>query len=219
VTYRALSAALLLAATAIAAPARADFVIAIEDVTIDLSVADTAKVSVLISSTDPDDNPLANFGFETRLSGDLQFVVPQGESQLTDPNYVFFGDSSDLINGDPVGVVSSMGGTNNRYVGGDFTNSGADVIVTGSKLLLQLDVRAFTEGMFTLSLLASPFSSFQDAAGNAFPFTTTGGTINVIRSNPIPEPASVVLAGLGVLPLAGLALARRRSRSRATAGR
>src|SRR5262245_33842243 len=131
---RALLAAIVVLGWVVAT--RADLVIRIEDQLI--PAAGATSVDVFVSSTNPNGDPLASFGFEFLITPTgprrLEFVSPQPDAQLTQPNYVFAGNSADVADLVAVGVVSStVLGTNDRFVGGDDTTDGFGILVTGER--------------------------------------------------------------------------------------
>ena len=199
-----LTVALFLWATI--APAEAGLVVSIGKQNI--VEGGTGFVDVTIRSDNLVGDPLTGFGFEFVITPagprTLQFVDPQADLQLAQPDYVFFGNSADLIEGTPVGVVSSSGGgTNNRFVGGDDTDDVSDMTVMADRLLARLDLTAaqgvapIAGDVFTITLLRSIFTSFDSNAG-PIDFTTVPGQVMIIGST-VPEPSSLVLALLGSL--------------------
>jgi hypothetical protein len=131
----------------LARPAAADLIVTISGSTVPAGGA--GFVDVFIESDDLlFGDPLSSFGFEFRITTGgatrLEFVDPQADPQLTDPNYVFFGDSAASNTPFPVGTVSMTSVPNDTFIGGDFTDSGGDVTVTISKLLARLQVTATT---------------------------------------------------------------------------
>jgi hypothetical protein len=200
--------------------ARADFVVTVGDATI--TQGGTGTLDVLIRSANPVGDPLSSFAFDLQITPTaprhLDFRNPQLDSQLGLSNYVFVGNSSDFIGSTPVGVVQSIsGGTNNRFVGGDDTNSGGNVTVTTSKLLVRLNLNAATSAppvggdTFNISLVPGAFTGFRDANNNLIPFTSTAGRITIVGV--VPEPASLVLCATGVSLTLLAAAWRRRPRA------
>lgn len=126
----------------------------------------------------------------------LQFVNPQSDSQLGQSNYVFFGDS---LTPPPLGLVSSATNTNDTYIGGDATVSGAGVSLdsgSGEKLLFRLDLSAAlaTGGsQYTLALLNSGSTSFLDPAFNALTIDSSAFA-PITLTAAVPEPSSCCIA-------------------------
>ncbi len=140
----------------------------------------------------------------------LQFVDPQGDAQLGNPNYLFAGNS--LFAPGPIGTVSSFTHPNDTYAGGDATLDGLGVPLDNSLspfVLFQLNLSALAGQVgdqYTLQMLSSG-SEFLDPA--YLPLTIDGNsylplTITVIT----PEPSSFVLC-MGVATCGALAYRRR----------
>ena len=200
-------------ALAAAADARAAFVVTIGNATVAAGSATTVDVTI---SGGPE--LLDQFGVEFRIApfaggpfGDLKFTIPQSNSQLSAPNYVFAGDT--LLG---TGNISTVGAPNDTYIGGDGTLSGAGVTVgPGNSLLIRLDVSALTAlagNQFTISLVPSTstffFSPNTEVNNGVVAFTSTSGLVTVTPSGPelvSPAPPTVVA---GMLGAGGLMLAR-----------
>ena len=199
----------------------AGVIVTVGDATIVAGSTGTLDVTIE-SSTDL----LQSFGFEFRITTAgttrLEFVDPQGDSQLTDSNYVFSGDSFNEINSFPVGAVSTVTVPNDTFVGGDSTDSFLDVNLTTSKLLATLDLTTLTAlapqvgDTFSVSLLANSINTFFADSG-FFPLLSIDmthsdltGTVTVV---PIPEPTS--LAVWSLLGVGGLVHRRRRRQAKA----
>ena len=106
---------------------------------------------------------------------------------------------------------------NDQFIGGDFYNASGNVTIGSNQLLAMLPVTAATGvfspnagEQFTVSLLAGPNTSFQDASMAPVSYTTESGTIS-IESTSSSEPTSLVLAGLAAL---GGLVCHRRSHAR-----
>ena len=153
-------------------------------------------------------NNLALTGFQFQINpagattSTLAFSASQANSGLTSSNYVFSGDSGDMVDGQPLGVATSL----TTYAGGDNTADFADVTVTSSTtfLLARLDLTSLTGGTspmagdsFTISLLDNPnFTFFDDHLFNATSFVANSGTVTITGS--VPEPASAEMALIGM---------------------
>jgi hypothetical protein len=210
-------AGVLMTGVGLAAPARADFVVTVGNATV--ASGGNATVDVMIRSTNTSGDPLSSFGFEFRItspgSRHLDFRNPQQDAQLGLPSYVFAGDSGDVVDKVPVGLIHSInGGTNNQFVGGDETNSGGNFTVKDNTLLVRLDVTAATTSgplpgdTFSISLQPSAFTSFLNAANSPIAFSSTPGVVTVVS---VPEPGALALLSIGGgLALAGAGLSRRR---------
>lgn len=186
---------------------RADFVVTIQDAQIE--PGSSGFVDVLIGSDAPLGDPLNFFNFEFRISTagvtHLEFMSPQPDPQLTDPGYVFFGDSLAQNASLPVGNVFTVVTPNDTFIGGDTKDSPGDVLVTNNKLLARLEVTAatvlppITGNTFSIQLVPSDNTFFADSDFNFIAFSSSPGTVT-IGSTAIPEPGSFVLVALaGVL--------------------
>lgn len=211
---RWLTSACLAAVVFAESSARADLIVTIGSTT--LEQGGTGFVDVFVRSTDGSDL-LGGFGVEfaiTNLSGSssLWFSVSQNDAYLSDPNYIFVGDSS-ALSFPPVGV-----GQETAYIGGDATESLVDIQVpTSDRLLARLDLTTLTSApsaigdQFTISLVNS-LNTFFFNSGDELPFpTTTPGTVTIAAAG-VPEPSSLILAA-SALGAAGF-LRRRRARQR-----
>ena len=181
----------------------------------------TGEVAVTVTGAGDSINLV---GYEFRISptggatSQLQFL-DESESFLSDPNYVFTGNSAAANDGTPssVGTVSTSTLPSDTFIGGDGSNDFADVPVSGSKLLVKLAVKHIvgpadpltTIGhQFAISLV--PFDGDSAAFGGGtsntgflnsslagVPYTSQTGTITVV----VPEPASVVSITIAVCAL------------------
>ena len=191
--------------TVMTASAQGGIIVSVGDATV--GAGGTAFVDVLISSDGSD--PLQSFGFDFRITGGpgrLEFVNPQPDPQLTDGTYVFAGDSFAQINSFAVGAVSTTSVPNDSFVGGDSTDSFADVTLTSSRLLARLQVTAATA---LPPSVGDTFSvTFDDTSSNTFFFDSSftpltinsglsdfTGTVTVTSAATIvPEPSSFLIA-------------------------
>ncbi len=187
-------------------PVQAGFIVSVGD--LQLQPGGSGFVDVMIES---DSSPAAfnlfnlEFRIETLGQTRLEFVDPQPDSQLANSNYVFAGDSFDVLF-PPVGSVSQTDIPNDTFIGGDSTLSGADVTVSGAKLLAQLQVTTTTAlapsvgDQFAISLIPSGNTFFWDSSFNFSTFTSTSGTVSITQTA-VPEPS-----GLALMTIAGVAL-------------
>ena len=128
---------------AIASSAQATLIVKVNDAII--TAGSTGFVDVTIESDSlVFGDLLQQFGIEFRITTGgatrLEFFNPQPDPQLTDPTYVFFGDSTDVNFPLPFGAVSTTVVPNDTFIGGDATwgtdgTDGTDVTVTSVKLL------------------------------------------------------------------------------------
>ena len=186
------AALLILLSTLIASEtARADLLISIGSTSI--TPGGTGSVDVTIESEAPLGDLLSLFSFEFRVNTggptQLDFSNPQGDSQLSDADYVFSGDSLAAAF-PPVGAVSGTIAPNDTFIGGDATFSGSDVTVLGTpQLLVRLDFTAATvlppalNDSFAVELIASQSTAFQDSEFLDVAYEATMGTVTIV-----PEP-------------------------------
>jgi hypothetical protein len=186
---------------------QADFLITIGDANIQPGGA--GFVDVLIRGTSPGGDPLSAFGVALQITGPgptrLSFVSPQPDGELTDPRYVFFGNSAAQALGVPVGVVTTGAVPGDTFVGGDSTFPPSEATVSGDGLLLRLEVTADTAlppvvgDTFTVSLLGGPGTFFESSPGTLASYASTPGTVVVANTAAVPAPGTLVLAGVGSL--------------------
>lgn len=154
------------------------------------------------------------FSISTLGATRLEFIDPQSDSQLTDTEYVFFGDSVNAIDALPVGNVTTSLLPNDTFSGFDFTDSLDDVSLTSDRLLARLDLTTLTAlapsagDTFTVSLDELSLT-LEDSFGDALTINSVDskffGTVTITAAA-IPEPSSAVLLGVGVV---GMFLVRR----------
>ena len=189
-------------------PAQAGIMVSVGN--LDLQPGGSGFVNVMIKSSGSLTTDLNAYNFEFRIdtlgATRLEFVSPQSDPQLIDPDYVFSGDSADAIFAAPVGAVSTAVVPNDTFIGGDGTFSGNDVAIGTSQLLARLEVKTATllppvaGDQFTISLIPSGNTFFVDSFYNSVSFTSTPGTVTIAQS--VPEPSSLLLwLSLGALGL------------------
>ena len=166
-------------------------------------------MDVFISADPEVDLGLFNFEFRITPAGGatsyLQFVDPQPDPQLTDPEYVFFGNSAAATFPFPfpVGTVGITGFPQDKFIGGDFTADPDDVQLTSERLLARLQVTTSNltgfvpeiGDTFILSLEPTDFTFFWNRDFEfEHLFTSSSGTVSVV----VPEPGSFALWAFGV---------------------
>jgi hypothetical protein len=176
---------------------------------LNLAVGQTGTVDVTIRSTGSD--VLDMFGGEFRIATmggtQLEFVNPPTDTQLSDPGYLFNGDSAAASVSPPSGNVLTNSTNNDTYIGGDGTLSGNGVTVPGSStLLLHLLVTANTISppqvgdTFQINLTSGAFTFFSGPGPNFdnIPASFSPGTVTITGAA-VPEPASLLIWSLGGL--------------------
>lgn len=142
-------------------------------------------------------------------SGGLIFSTTQAEAELTNPAYVFFGNSFDTNNAIPVGTVTGGG---SGYIGSDFTDNFIPVTLPNTnRLLYRLNLSAVSPGTYTISVntgVTSFFTNQLNPVGTPIPFSSVSSGMTVV-----PEPASTAFL---LVTLGGIALRRRVSRRQPT---
>jgi hypothetical protein len=189
-------------------PARAEFAVTIGNLT--LAPGAPGTLDVILSSNNPSVDQLDSFGFEFQITtagtSVLEFAKPQPDP-YGNGSYIFLNDSGTQ----PLPLGRVLGTDNNTYLAGDFTLSGDAVNVGPSNdLLLQLSVvpgaGAFAPkagDSFTISLVNDPSNTYlsiggpPSIGGTPLSFTSTPGTVTFGPAAAVPEPASIVLLGVG----------------------
>jgi hypothetical protein len=201
--------ALALAAVAIgAAPARANLIVQVQN-----SVAPaggTGAFDVSLVNTGDESYNVAGFSVELFVPGGSGVTFTGVDTGTTLFPYIFGTLQSPPFSFDPF--------PNQQFVASDA--AAADPFVTvgpGEAFGLAHVTYAVAPGTplgpVTVSLLdVGGGTSLSDENGEAVPFTTEFGTITVTPSAPsaVPEPASLVLFGLGVVAVAGWSSLRKR---------
>jgi hypothetical protein len=145
-------------------------------------------------------------------AGEVSFSSPVATPPLSQSDYVFFGDSSDLTNGptsNPASIYLSVW-SNDTYGFADLTSSTNDVTPgTGTNLwtILNLTITGAASGQYQITLGNSEYTDSSTIGTGPTP-TMTGGLITI---NAVPEPSTWALVAIGATALA--ALSRRRQRA------
>lgn len=168
-----------------------------------LSVGSSGTIDVLIHSNASD--VLDSFQVSVTLApvgpspaGGVKFSASQLDPQLTETNYVFFGNSLSKNLPQPVGGVNAAG---DLFAGYDATFDFVPVSLTGTdQLLFRLHLDAFAAGTYQIDIRASLslFATDQlDPLNTPLAFSSTPGTITVeAAAAAVPEPSSAVILGL-----------------------
>jgi hypothetical protein len=173
---------------------------------------------------------LASFEFRAILSDGTEStftIEEESEAYLADPDYLFVGNSAKASDGlaSSVGAASTRVLPSDTFIGKDSTANGADVVVSGTKLLATLTITHnagpgnpkdsildafivfcyFGDGDSSEYLAGTNNMGFVNSAGMGVPFASMAGVVTVI-----PEPSTVVLATLAVAALVDRSCRRRR---------
>jgi len=128
---------------------------------------------------------------------------------LSNGNYVFSGDSDDLISlsGSNPASVSTTNTPYDTYIFADSTYSATDYAQSGLRLwtMLQIDASALASGTYQITLGSSQYTNAANPSG--LTPTMTGGLITI---NQVPEPGTWALAALAAGAIA--CTTRRRKR-------
>jgi hypothetical protein len=132
---------------------------------------------------------------------------------INDSNYVFSGDSFAFTNAPSVNpaAVTQDAWAGDSYTFSDSTDSGVDVIQTGSKLWTTFSITGVSAGTYQLRLLDSEYE-YAAIAGTPIALTDsnlTGGLITVTGGAAVPEPSTLLI---GATVIGWVARNRRRSR-------
>ena len=140
-------------------------------------------------------------------AGEVSFSSPVATPPLSQSDYVFFGDSSDLINV-PTSNPASISQTtwaNDTYNFSDSTSSTSDVTPgagTNVWTILNLTITGLASGQYQITLGSSEYTNSSTPSGTTGPTPTmTGGLITI---NAVPEPGTWALAGIGAIVAAVL---------------
>ena len=144
-------------------------------------------------------------------AGEVSFSSPVATPPLGQSDYVFFGDSSDLINGPTTNPasISTTNWTNDTYNFSDSTDSTNNVTPgSGTNLwtILNLTITSLAAGQYQITLGSSEYTNSATTGTGPTP-TITGGLITV-NAAPVPEPSTWALAVIATAALASLARRR-----------
>ena len=147
-------------------------------------------------------------------AGEVSFISPVATPPLSQSTYVFFGDSSDLINSPSINPasISTTNWANDTYNFSDSTDSTNNVTPgSGTNLwtILNLTITSLAAGQYQITLGSSEYTNSATTGTGPTP-TITGGLITV-NAAPVPEPSTWALAAIATAALA--TLARRRQRA------
>lgn len=183
-----------------------------QDVTV--NVGGDGTIDVIWSTTQPLNYLSTQFVIRavTGASAGAIFVADGSSvppiSQITNNNYVFFGDSS--ATGNPASVTQDAW-ANDSYIMADLTSSGNDYTQNGTRIWTTMKIQGITAGTYQIGLVSSEYDTTTNSSGSAIPLTDadlTGGLITVTGGAAVPEP-STLLIGASILGLVA-----RRSRMR-----
>ena len=147
-------------------------------------------------------------------AGEVSFSTPVATPPLGQSTYVFFGDSSDLINSPSINPasISTTNWANDTYNFSDSTDSTNNVTPgSGTNLwtILNLTITSLAAGQYQITLGSSEYTNSATTGTGPTP-TITGGLITV-NAAPVPEPSTWALAVIATAALASLARRRQRA--------
>ncbi|RLS74484.1 MAG: PEP-CTERM sorting domain-containing protein [Planctomycetota bacterium] len=147
-------------------------------------------------------------------AGEVSFISPVATPPLSQSTYVFFGDSSDLINSPSINPasISTTNWANDTYNFSDSTDSTNNVTPgSGTNLwtILNLTITSLAAGQYQITLGSSEYTNSATTGTGPTP-TITGGLITV-NAAPVPEPSTLALAVIATAALASLARRRQRA--------
>ena len=187
------------------------------DLTLDSPTTNAGTtVAINVLWTGPLLNYLSTEFIITALSGapagEVSFSSPVATPPLGLSTYVFYNDSSDLINGPLINPasISTNNWANDTYNFADSTDSTSDVTpAAGTNLwtILNLTITGAASGQYQITLGNSEYTDSTTIGTGPTP-TITGGLITI---NAVPEPGTWALAAIATATLA--TLARRRQRA------
>ena len=149
-------------------------------------------------------------------AGEASFSSPVATPPLSLATYVFYNDSSDLING-PTSNPASISQTswaNDIYNFADLTDSGSNVTpVSGTNLwtILNLTITSLAAGQYQITLGNSEYTNSATPIGTTGPTPTITGGLITVNAAPVPEPSTLALAVIATAALASLARRRQRA--------
>lgn len=173
--------------------------------------AGSINIQVMLENNSGTVLNLAAFSFELEVTPvsprRVEFDTTGQPITLTDPNYVFFGNSADQTTPTTPWAVNSTGsGVNNDFVFSDTTDNTLNMTVGANSSALLANIRLVpgtgsaspqAGDVFTLSFVAAGTSIIDENLANVT-FTTGTGTLTATA---VPEPSTYALAlvGLGIL--------------------
>jgi hypothetical protein len=194
---------LILAAAILAPAASASVVFSIAPITTQVHPGDINDAfQVLLMNSSGADISVAGFSFGvTTTNTDITFQ--SADTQTTD-QYIFAGDSFDVINTIPL----SFSSPGQSLVGLDNTNDGAGITVANGqavglgRVLFDVSPTAVPLTPFTIDFSTNPGdNSLSGTGANAISFSFSSGGQTVTITPATPEPATLLLAPAGLLLL------------------
>ncbi len=179
-----------------------------------------STVAINVMWTGPVLNYLTTEFIITALSGatatEVSFSSPVATPPLSQSNYVFLNDSSDLINGPTINPasISTTNWANDTYNFSDSTDSGNDVTPgSGTNLwtILNLTITSLAAGQYQITLGNSEYTNSATPIGTTGPTPTITGGLITVNAAPVPEPSTLALAVIATAALASLARRRQRA--------
>ena len=149
-------------------------------------------------------------------AGEVSFISPVATPPLSQSTYVFFGDSSDLINGPSINPasISTTNWANDTYNFSDSTDSGNNVSPgSGTNLwtILNLTITGLASGQYQITLGNSEYTNSATPIGTTGPTPTITGGLITVNAAPVPEPSTWALAVIATAALSSLARRRQRA--------
>jgi hypothetical protein len=151
----------------------------------------------------------------TPAAGDPAFGAP-AFAPINDSTYVFFGNSSDLINA-PTSNPASVTSTNwdyDTYIFADSTNNGADVSPTSPNnmwTILNLTISNLADGQYQITLGSSDYNNTTLGTGAPLTSSDIAGGLITVNTAPVPEPSTIAMGAIASGAI--LILARRRKQT------